>query len=192
MTEFLAADVNHFDFITVPISRDKLKQYLRDGLPTLQARQYWWPTLAGLNNDDPMVSEYPDVIAIAQRLQVILDEPLLSAQVDLDDPLSIDAVSRNVLYVLQNSKKINTLELPFVEPMIRILVSVLCRADVCFLTVSDLLANQNKYIEPNLNGYRVMLYSFREMVKSFMPKTFKDLSGIGALDDKYLNLIFVG
>jgi hypothetical protein len=192
MTEFLAADVDHFDFVTVPVPRNELKQRLRDGLSTFQARQYWWPVLAGLNTSDAIVSEYPDYVATASRLQGLLNEPLLSAQVDPDDPLSLDTVSRNVMYVLHNSKKLSTAELPFLEPMIRILVSVLLRADVCYLTVTDLLANQNKYIEPNLHGYRVMLYSFREMVKSFMPKTFKDLNNIGALDDKYLNLIFVG
>eukprot|EP01034_Spumella_vulgaris_P025545 gene25545-32015_t len=47
------------------------------------------------------------------------------------------------------------------------------------------------YYSPGRVGHHTMLFTFRELLEGHMPKTFLSLTQIGALDDKYLNLLFV-
>lgn len=43
----------------------------------------------------------------------------------------------------------------------------------------------------NYEGNRFNGFAFKEMLKKYLPKTYLSLTTIGALDDKYLNLMFV-
>eukprot|EP01035_Chromulina_nebulosa_P008085 gene8085-10944_t len=177
----------------VPIGYTSLKQLLRNGLKTNDSRNYWWPILTGVKLQSA-INEYPDVIGSAEKLHLIIAEPLLdhksmSKIQPTDETELIESVAKNILYVLKRNKKIDDTE--FFLAITRILVKELRRIDVCYMIASDLLANQEKYCAISYEGNRYNSFAFKEMVKAYLPKTYLSLTTIGALDEKYLNLMFV-
>ena len=48
-----------------------------------------------------------------------------------------------------------------------------------------------RYAQPTPAGLNTVFYTFREMCRTFMPKTYNTLKTIGALEDKYLSVMFV-
>jgi len=95
------------------------------------------------------INEYPDVIGAAEKLHVIISEPLLdhksmSKIQPTDETELIESVSKNLLYVLKRNKKIEETE--YFVALTRILVKVLRRIDVCYMIASTLLENQEKYV----------------------------------------------
>ena len=48
-----------------------------------------------------------------------------------------------------------------------------------------------RYCAVSYEGNRYNSFAFKEMVKAYLPKTYLSLTTIGALDEKYLNLMFV-
>ena len=163
------------------------------------------------------INEYPDVIGSAEKLHVLISEPLLdhksmSKIQPTDETELIESVSKNLLYVLKRNKKIDETE--YFVALSRILVKELRRIDVCYMIASSLLENQDKYVSfalpavvmcsckifvhvsfrysaVNYEGNRYNSFAFKEMVKAYLPKTYLSLTTIGALDEKYLNLMFV-
>jgi hypothetical protein len=95
------------------------------------------------------INEYPDVIGSAEKLHLIISEPLLdhksmSKIQPTDETELIESVAKNILYVLKRNKKIDETE--FFLAITRILVKELRRIDVCYMIASDLLLNQEKYV----------------------------------------------
>lgn len=93
------------------------------------------------------INEYPEIIEAAEKLHVLISEPLLdhksmSKIQPTDETELIESVSKNLLYVLKRNKKID--ETDYFQAITRILVKELRRIDVCYLIASDLLADQEK------------------------------------------------
>lgn len=139
------------------------------------------------------IEEYPNIIEIAEQLHTTESEPLLdhismSKYQPIDPTEMIDSVTKNLVYFLKHKKHVDTY---FLNPLIRIIVKETRRIDLTYLVVQDLLEKKQKYIDPTFEGNFITTYTFVEMVKEYMPQTHGSLSRIGALDDKYLNMIFV-
>lgn len=190
--------------LKVPIEYTKLKQTCRDGLKFTESRCYWWPLLPSLNKyvkgatateevTSGLIDEYPNIIETVENLHIVEGEPLLDhasmSKYQPTEPVEmIDSVTKNLLYFLKHKKEVDTY---FLNPLIRIIVKETGRIDMTYLIVQDLLEKKQKYIDPTFEGNFVTTYTFVEMLKEYMPQTYGSLSRIGALDDKYLNMMFV-
>jgi len=188
----------------VPISYTTLKQTLRDGLKFREARAYWWPMLPALHKyvkgasaseeiTGGTIEEHPDFIEIAEQLHVVHGDPLLdhvsmSKYQPTEETAMIEAVTKNLVYFLKHKKGVDA---GFLNAIIRIIIKEMQRIDVAFLIVNDLLEKRQKYMEPSYEGLFIMNYTFKEMVSEYMPLTYSSLSRIGALDDGYLNMMFL-
>mmetsp|Transcript_32580 Transcript_32580/g.46994 ORF Transcript_32580/g.46994 Transcript_32580/m.46994 type:complete len:684 (-) Transcript_32580:592-2643(-) len=177
----------------VPIGYSSLKQLLRNGLKTNESRNYWWPILTDIKSQ-AYINEYPDVIEAAEKLHVLISEPLLdhksmSKIQPTEETELIESVSKNLIYVLKRNKKIE--EVDYFQAISRILVKELRRIDVCYMIASNLLGNQDKFSAVSYEGNHCNIFAFKEMLKNYLPKTYLSLTTIGALDEKYLNLMFV-
>lgn len=187
MTDFLAGSLEYDNFIKMPVDATAMKAMLREGLPSTEARAYWWPVLPELDPELSRYWEFPDAVGAAERLANLLKEPLLTSKGDIEHVVS------NVSYVLCSTKKLAHADAPSFDTLLRILVHVLKRADVCYYVSCNLLAQgETKYLAQGQRAYASTLFAFREMCDKYFPKTYKVLMGIGALDDKYLGLIFQG
>lgn len=177
----------------VPIGYSSLKQLLRNGLKTNESRNYWWPILTDVKSQ-AYINEYPDVIEAAEKLHVLISEPLLdhksmSKIQPTEETELIENVAKNLIYVLKRNKKIE--EVDYFQSISRILVKELRRIDVCYMIASNLLGNQDKFCAVSYEGNHCNIFAFKEMLKNYLPKTYLSLTTIGALDEKYLNLMFV-
>ena len=93
------------------------------------------------------INEYPDVIEAAEKLHVLISEPLLdhksmSKIQPTEETELIESVAKNLIYVLKRNKKIEEVE--YFQAIGRILVKELRRIDVCYMIASNLLGNQEK------------------------------------------------
>lgn len=188
----------------VPIEYAALKQTCREGLRFAETRQYWWPMLPALHKyidgataDSDLsaliVTDRPDITKVAEALSVEQAEPLLdhvsmSKYQPTDEVELIDSVSKNLCYFLKNKKGVDT---TFLNPLIRLIVKEMRRIDLTYLIIQDILDRPTKFVEPTYEGIFIVNSTFREMLKEYMPQTAVSLSRIGALDDGYLNMMFV-
>lgn len=191
----------------MPIEYAVLKQACRDGLKFEANRANWWPALpsihryvkdAGENSEEVtsgVIEQMPDVLAVAEQLHVVHSEPLLDHvsmakfQPSMEGSEMILSVSNNLVYYLKKDTEIE--DVYFLLTLLRIVVMLTKRIDLSCLTMLDMLEKKRKYIEPTFEGNFVCTFTFTEMVKDYMPQTFNSLSRLGALDQRYLNLIFV-
>jgi hypothetical protein len=133
---------------TIPVEFGVLKQALRSGLASNNARTYWWPILPDISVNE-MYSEYPDVINAAERLHEILKEPLLnkSTQASFSEdknPEFVTGIAKMLLHILKTNRKIEISEVPYIEPFIRIVCHVIRRIDVSYLIIGSMLNDRQK------------------------------------------------
>lgn len=139
------------------------------------------------------IEEYPDILGIAEQLHITENEPLLDhvsmSKYQPSGPSEvIENVTKNLMYFLKHKKQTDPY---FMSPLIRILVKELGRIDLCYMIIQEMLEKKQKYIESTFEGNFIYTFTFTEMLKEYMPQTYGSLSRIGALDDKYLNMMFV-
>lgn len=194
--------------IAFPIEISELKQSCRDGLKFQPNRADWWPALpsinryikgAGENGEDVVVKGFiesmPDSLTLAEQLHTVHNEPLLDHvsmskfQPEMEEIELIDSVSTNLIHFLKKNEEIE--DIYFLNTFIKIVVMQTKRIDLSCLLLLDVLEKKRKYMEPTFEGNFICTYTFTEMVKDYMPQTFNSLSRLGALDQRYLNLIFV-
>eukprot|EP01038_Epipyxis_sp_PR26KG_P014771 gene14771-19852_t len=191
----------------IPVDFLALKEACRMGLKTSSSRAYWWPVLPTIfsqsgsqttntNSHSPpsIVETYPDVTNNAERLKDLINEPLIDNEyqklTESDDPLvNIDTGAKNLIVAFKRQFK--NKELNNLETLSRILLRDIKRFDVTYMVLSDLISNNERYLDTTVAGHTNRLFAFKELLQGYLPKTFIALNVLGALDDKYLNLIFV-
>lgn len=127
----------------IPIEVKKLKESLRIGLTSDLSRQYWWPIILGTNMTANKIEEDPDIIGSAERLQSMLNEPLLDHLTQVGSSKtnnSIENTLQKINYVLVNQKKVIEADLPYLQHLLRILISQIKRIDVCYWSISEYLS----------------------------------------------------
>ena len=135
----------------VPIDYTNLKFEVRKGLPGSRSRFQWWPVLSKIEAGSS-IDKYPDVTGPAERLSIVLREPLLDAKSQqheegINELEYISMTTHHLMYVLKKSNLLNMDdEHTFYrwQPLLRLLVCELKRIDICYLIISDLLHNQQK------------------------------------------------
>jgi hypothetical protein len=175
-------------FPKIPITYKELKYALRTGL-NAEGRLYWWPYLP-LLIPGVLVSEYPNLEQISiSRFEWAKNrfEP------DAATNASASSVSSDRTAEIMNLvNHLHDLEEPaLVHPLIDILVLMIPRLEMCFKATCDVLARPDWFISPTAVSHRLKLFTFRELIKEYIPKVAATLERIGALGAEFLNLIFV-
>lgn len=78
-----------------------------------------------------------------------------------------------------------------VVPVVSMLSNFIPSPEIVFSTACDILNRQDWFVSPNAARHRMRLFSFRQLVANFLPKEAVALESMGALDEPYLNLIFL-
>ena len=71
------------------------------------------------------------------------------------------------------------------------MTEVISRYDVCHFVAWDLMDNSSRGLTVKASHYRCLLFAFRQLLLGSMPATADILLRMGALDDIYLNLLFL-
>ena len=71
------------------------------------------------------------------------------------------------------------------------MTEVITRYDVCHFVAWDLLEHPSRGLTVKASNYRCLLFAFRQLLLGSMPTTADILLRMGALDDIYLNLLFL-
>ncbi len=96
-----------------------------------------------------MYTQYPDVVAAAERLHDIMKEPLLDnkTQTTFAADKKLEFIlhqSKMITYVLRNNKKIESSETVYFETMVRLVVNTIRRIDVSYMLLASVLNNKEK------------------------------------------------
>ena len=191
-----------------PVSFSALKQRCREGLagrverqvgPPVRSRsmtlcsplrQYWWPVLVK-QPCKAAVDAYPDVVeSAASKLEAAAD-------------LAMDKVASSGGFkylTLEDSFFVFTTlydvqEPELLRPLSKLIASELegnkDRVAIAFAMYGDLFNNNDKFSKFDALSHRCRLFAFRKALKINMPRTFSTLNNVRALEDRYLDLIFV-
>lgn len=76
-------------------------------------------------------------------------------------------------------------------PLVQIVAKVLPNLPICLTLISDVIDTSNWFMCGNLITYRIKLEVFRRILSHTMPKTYAVLVNIRALEEEYLNNIFL-
>ena len=75
--------------------------------------------------------------------------------------------------------------------IITIISSSIESLEVSHLILCDIFSNADKYIALNKSNHKKRLYVFKVLLSFYLPKTYQTLDRMKALDDHYLNLMFI-
>ena len=184
---------------SLPVDFKALKQHVRKGLSPA-SRVFWWPILPTLSSTTAVIDTDPDSIACATRLATILKEPLLDMRHQIatlegsDDinPEALDTLYRNLAYVLVHHRKIEAEALGQAEVLLKLLLCATRRIDLACFTACTVLGEPDRFGRFDYKGGSALNQTFLELLRAFCPKTHTTLHALGALDNKYLDLMFAG
>lgn len=182
---------------SIPVDFKTLKTHVRKGLSSA-SRVFWWPILPTINSN--RIDTDPDSVACATRLASILKEPLLDMRnqaATLEgsteiNPEALDMLYRNLAYVLVQHRKLEQETLGQVEVLLKLLLCTTRRIDLACFTACTVLGEPARFGRFDFKGSYALNQTFLELLSSFCPKTHTTLHALGALDNKYLDLMFSG
>ena len=98
----------------------------------------------------------------------------------------------DIISILSFRFRITSEDIYLLEPLVYRVAAVVRRIDACFSVCSDMMRKSDWYIIPTMLEHRVKIFSFQDLVEVIMPVTYQHLMAIKALNDEFLNHIFVG
>jgi hypothetical protein len=171
---------------SVPISYADLKKELRQGLMS-DARIYWWPFLPRILPGS-RINMYP-------KIKEICVQKYEWAKANFKDLPSLFEVAnekdRTYEIMLLLGSQYDLEEPGLVVPVVGMLSLFIPSPEIVFGAACDILDRQDWFVSPTAARHRMKLFSFRQLVANFLPKEAFKLESIGALEDDYLNLIFL-
>jgi hypothetical protein len=175
---------------TIPITYEDLKKDIRCGL-TAEARQFWWPIL-------PTIQQGEDILSLP-NIQELSNKRYLWAKQHSNhhSPAQDEGTLRDDRYdrideILSLLISMYDLKEPgLVKTYVSILVLMIPSVDICFHTCCATLDRPDWFISPTAVNHRLKLYTFKELVKKYLPKEALKLERIGGLNSEFLNLLFI-
>lgn len=107
-------------------------------------------------------------------------------------PEALDMLYRNLAYVLVQHRKIEQEALGQAEALLKLLLCTTRRIDLACFTACTILGEPNRFGRFDYKGGYALNQTFLELLRAFCPKTHTTLHALGALDNKYLDLMFTG
>ena len=180
-------------FPEMPVSYSELKHSLRSGL-SAEARLFWWPFLPSVL-PGMLSAEYPNIEETSiKRYEWAKSRFASNAALTGHDANghTADALGDRTAEVLSLLNGLHDLEEPeLIKHLIDILGLMIPRIEVVFKTTCEILDRPDWFISPTAVNHRLKLFTFRELVKQYLPKVASKLDHIGALGAEFLNLVFV-
>lgn len=197
---------------TIPITYNDLKSDLRYGL-TAEARQYWWPILPLIQHNQDLLTP-PNIHEISKKRYLWATQrmnsahaPTTSTNNESENELSMISTLDDNHAVgnappLDHTNRIDEIlalliqmydlkEPGLVKTYVSILVLMIPSVEICFNTCCATLDRPDWFISPTAVNHRLKLYTFKELVKKYLPKEFIKLERIGGLNSEFLNLLFI-
>jgi hypothetical protein len=179
-------------FPKVPISYRELKKYCRKGLSN-EARLYWWPFLPRITSKT-IIARYPNIAEISKNkyMKLNMKEYVDSSKDDCESTEECVNPSQQIddmLNVLVTQYDLS--EPGLVKAVLVIISNVIYPSDLCFHTICDIIDRADWYISLSSSKHHLKLFAFKELLSKYMPSSIDRLQEIGALEEEYLNLIFV-
>lgn len=183
-----------FDYPRAPITFPQMREFVRTGLHSTEARRYWWPILVKVKYKQN-VTNPPDVNSTATKRYTWAIQSIngnkdpVDVNLEYRDESAAEEICMEVLQLLV--RQYHMPEPGTLEPFVRHVSRVITNNAICFSLCCDFLDRPGWYISPDAMSHRLKLHTFKELIKRFMIQTYTVLDGIGALADRYLNIILV-
>ena len=100
-------------------------------------------------------------------------------------------IAHNVVRLLVNDPDIEMEDPGLVHPFVKHISNIVTNTAICYSMCHDILMQHDWYLNSSIPNYRCKLLVFKQLIKRCMARTYAILESIGALEDSYLNKIFV-
>lgn len=180
------------EFVQLPVTYDEFKNRLRDdGLSNDSQRRLWWPSYFTILNEQ-VLNQYPDYSRLALRKYRWATHHGQDENLPIDLSWGEDNPQHITYCVIKLLMQHYDIQDPgLIHPLVQILSKVLTNKAICYFVVTEIIERPTRYLVASAGSHRVKLHAFRELCKRCMINTWQILDRIGALQEKYLNLIFV-
>jgi hypothetical protein len=180
------------DFVQFPITEKEFKSRLReDGLSSDPLRRLWWPIYFTLLTEKSLQS-FPDYFPLALRKYRWAIDKAGEENIPIDLSWGEDSsphITHCVMKLIM--QHYNIPDPGLVHPLVQILSKVLTNKVICYFVMTEIMSRPQRYLAATPTSHRSKLHAFRELAKRCMINTYEILEQIGALHERYLNLIFV-
>jgi hypothetical protein len=167
-----------------PIEISAMRQMCRGGIALKHERVHWWPVFS-MPHKDNIVTSYPDVVEKVKESLTAATEP--------GKRIPKLKTMEGTFRVLK--KKFDILEPEFLEPLFKLVSAEFDTTKdgpvLVYFIFDNILSDNTRFTDFTTDGIRGNHHAFRKILEKNNPKTFKILNDIGALQDEYLNLMWV-
>ena len=176
-----------------PLQYKEIREHIRTGLQSAQARQLWWPILVKTGYKQS-VMQVPDISGLARKRYTWAMKSLNGTDEDIDVNLEWGEVpphqiADGVMQLL--IRQYHMAEPGLLIPFVNFVSTVLTNRAICFSFCCDFMDRPGWFISPDPISHRIKLFTFRELCKRLILQTYNALDSMGALSDSYLNIILV-
>lgn len=197
--------------LKVPITYTELKLQIRSNGIVNHQRSIWWIVISNLNipiseEKSKIIDNIPDIDEIAKNLDNLYSnskkasfvESLESTIYTSDSIKSSNEQEESFANLLEIViSLVNTRKLVYDIKLLVSLIDILLTSKVfddvnrLFLLISNIASSEDKFISSTYENHMRKILAFRHILSIHLPKTFKKLLELGALEIEHLNLIFV-
>jgi hypothetical protein len=180
------------DFVQFPVTYNEYKSRLRnEGFSTDAERRLWWPTYFAMITDKTLKS-FPDYSRIALRKYRWATHNLEEEHLPIDLSWDEDNAQHITYCVMKLLMQHYDIQDPgLIHPLVQLLSKVLTNKVICYYVLTEIMDRPPRYLAATACSHRTKLHAFRELSRRCMVHTFLILERIGALQEKFLNYIFV-
>lgn len=180
------------ELISFPIDYNMFKRFLRDeGIPSNSLRRLWWPVYFYLIPDKELET-YPDISRNAFRKYRWATYKPEEENIVIDLSWGEDTPENITYYVMKLIVQHFDIQDPgLLHPLVNQLSKVLTNKAICYSVLTEIIERPTRYLLPTPSSHRCKLHAFRELAKRCMIHTHHLLDKMGALEEQFLNLIFV-
>jgi hypothetical protein len=172
-----------------------LRRMARAGLSSSKARSFFWPLFVKVGDGGGLGEMSTDIREQAKRRYTSIRQSVAGNRSPVEVNLELNedpqVVTAHIVPLLM--QQFDVKEPALLVPLVRILSTVLCNSAICFSTCSDILERPGWFSVHDTSSatYRANLALFRELVQRSTPKLSLVLTQLGALEDRFLSVIFV-
>lgn len=180
------------EFISFPINYKLFKNLLREeGIPSNSLRRLWWPVYFYLIPDKELES-YPDISRNAFKKYRWATYKPEEENIPIDLSWGEDHYENITFCVMKLIVQHFDIQDPgLLHPLVQQISKVLTNKAICYTVITEIIERPSRYLTATPFSHRCKLHAFRELAKRCMIHTHHILEKIGALEEQYLNLIFV-
>ena len=181
------------ELISFPITSKTFKTFLREeGIPSNSLRRLWWPIYFSLLSNHEL-NQFPDISRnVFKKYHIVINQNNNDVNLPIDLSWNEDT-NINITYsIMKLLVQLYDIQDPgLIYPLLLQISKVITNKAFCYYILSEIIEQSSRYLKASPSSHRLKLHAFRELTKRCMIHTYQLLQSIGALEEQYLNLIFV-